>query len=183
MQVKKLKLSSLIIIVLCVFFLTGCKKDVEIVNVSNKKGNVADKANQNINVKGNGTLKCTRSANAINDLKAEFNYFLTYEKGIITNIHSIEKVIGEDKDGLDQYEEAYNKIKKKYDNLKYYDFTVSRDKTSVTNDIVINFKKVDIDKIIEIEGNNIYDKKKRPSLKKWLALGKKAGLTCEGVDY
>ena len=177
---RKLKRNSLIVLILCMLLLAGCKKDVEIVNTSNKTGKYADNAYQNINVKGTGSLKCKRTGNAMSGLTADLNYFLNYEKGYITNLHSIEKVSGDDQDALDEYEDAYKKLKKNYEDIKYYDFTVTRDKKSVTNDIVINFKKVNIDKVIELEGTEIYDNKK-PSLKKWLELGKKAGITCEGV--
>ena len=178
---KKVKKSSLIVLVLCLFLLVGCKKNIEVVNTSNKKGDYAEQGNQNINVKGSGELKCSRSGNAINGLEAEFHYYLVYENGILKSLHSVEKVSGDDQDALDQYEEAYKKIKENYKDIKYYDTNVSRDKKSVTNDININYDKVDTTKIMAIEGNNIYNDKNKPTLKKWLKLAKKAGVTCEGV--
>ena len=49
------------------------------------------------------------------------------------------------------------------------------------NYTVFNYDKVDTTKIMAIEGNNIYNDKNKPTLKKWLKLAKKAGVTCEGV--
>lgn len=177
----KIKRNSLIILVICMFLLVGCKKDVDLVNTSNNKDKYAEDPSQNINVKGSGELQCSRGGNAINGLTAEFNYYLVYKKGILVSLHSIEKVSGDDQDALDQYEEAYKKIKKNYENIKYYDTNVIRDKKSVTNDININYAKVDTVKIMKIEGNNIYNDKNQPTLKKWLDLAKKAGVTCRGV--
>ncbi len=180
-----MKKNKLLVIVICLLMLSGCvKKDkVEIVNTSNKKGEQADNANQNINVKGSGKLSCTREGNAIEGLSVEFHYYVTYEDGILLNLHSVEKVSGDSQDGLDQYEDAYKKISESYKDIKYYDMIVTRDDNSVTNDTTINYEKVDIDKIIKVEGtdNNIFNDDKKPTLKKWLKLGDTVGITCEGV--
>ena len=180
-----MKKNKLLVIVICLLLLSGCvKKDkVEIVNTSNKKGEQADNANQNINVKGSGKLSCTREGNAIKGLSVEFHYYVTYEDGILLNLHSVEKVSGDSQDGLDQYEDAYNKISENYKDIKYYDMIITREDNSVTNDTNINYEKVNIDEIIKIEGTgkNIFDENKKPTLKKWLELGKSVGVTCEGV--
>ncbi len=180
-RMTKIKRNSLIVLFICLFFLVGCKNDVEIVNTSNQKGERSTNAYQNINVKGSGNLKCSRQANAMSGLSADLNYYVSYTKGIINTLHSVEKVSGDNQDALDEYEEAYKKLKDNYKDIKYYDFTVTRDEKSVTNDIVINYDKVNIKKVIEVEGSEIYDNKNRPTLKKWLKLGEKSGLTCEGV--
>ena len=117
---KKIKRNSLIVLVLCMLLLVGCKKDVDLVNTSNKKDKYAEDANQNINVKGSGKLECNRAGNAINGLSAEFKYYLTYENGILVYLHSVERVSGSDEDALTQYEEAYKTIKEKYKNIITY---------------------------------------------------------------
>ena len=182
---KKIVKSSLILLVLCLF-LVGCQKkdkDVDVVNVSNTKGKVAEKGNQNVNVKGSGTLKCKREGNAIDNLETDLSYTVTYQDGVMISIHSIEKVSGDSESALKQYYDAYNKIKENYKDIKYYDMTVTKDKNSVTNDTTINYDKVDVSKIIKIEGRegNIFDEDNKPILKKWITMGKKVGLTCEGV--
>jgi uncharacterized lipoprotein YehR (DUF1307 family) len=180
-----MKKNKILVIIICLLLLCGCgkKEKVEIVNTSNKKGDTADNGNQNINVNGTGKLDCTREGEAINGLSAEFHYYVIYKDGILLSIHSIEKVSGDNKSVLDQYEDAYKKIKENYKDIKYYDMNISRDEKSVTNDTNINYEKVDIDKIIKIEGTekNIFNDKKQPTLKKWLKLGETVGITCEGV--
>ncbi len=162
--------------------MTGCKKNkVEIMNMSSKTGKYAEDGAYNINVKGSGELECTRAATAIGGLETDFHYYVTYEKGIMLILHSIEKISGDDQEALKQYEDAYNKIKENYKDIKYYDMNVKREKNSVTNDTVINYTKVDTAKIIEMEGSNIFNNKNKPVLKRWLTLGKKTGLTCRGV--
>ena len=49
-------------------------------------------------------------------------------------------------------------------------------------DLNINYEKVDIDKIIEIEGDDAkMFKDGKAKLKPWLTYAKKFGTTCEGV--
>ncbi len=177
----KIKRISLFIFIICLVLVTGCKNNVDVVNTSNKQGDTADDPYQNINVKGSGKLECSREGNAINGLTADFKYFVTYDKGIMKVLHSIEKVSGDDKDSLDQYEDAYNKIKDNYKDIKYYDINVIREDDSVSIDMNINYEKVDVKKVIEMESDTIYDDDNRPILKKWLERGKKAGLTCKGT--
>ena len=176
------KISKLSILLLVIFLVSGCgSKDVDIVNTSTKKGKTADNGNQNINVNGSGQLKCYRNADAYSGLTADLKYYVTYEKGYMLILHSVEKISGDNQEALDEYEDAYNKIKEKYKDLQYYDFNVTRDKNSVTCDININYTKVDTKKIIEIETDSMFDSKNRPVLKKWLEKGKERGLVCEGV--
>ena len=66
-------------------------------------------------------------------------------------LHSQEKVTGSDQSLLDEYEEAYKNIKDQYKGLRYYDITVTRDDNSVIYDTVINYEKLDMKKLREIE--------------------------------
>lgn len=181
---KRIVKSSLIVVVL-LLLVTGCgKKDnIDIVNMDGTTSKRSENPLYNINVNGSGTLNCTRSANAYSGLTASFNYAVTYKKGIITFIHSIEKVKGESTSGLDEYEAAYNKIKDKYSDIEYYDITVTRDNNSVIYDSNINYEKVDMNKILKLEGNenNIYNSSNKMELKKWYSFVKKMGTTCKGV--
>lgn len=180
---KKILKSSLLIIML--LLITGCGKNngVEIVNMEGTTSNTSENPMYNINVKGSGDLECTRAANAYKGLTASFNYGVTYKNGIITNIHSIEKVKGDDTSALDEYEEAYKTIKDKYKDVKYYDITVTRDSNSVIFDSNIDYTKVNMNKILKIEGNenDIYNSDNKLELKKWYSFVKKMGTTCKGV--
>ena len=173
-----------IILLLLSFLLVGCgkKNDVEVVNTSNTKTTYSEDPSSNINVNGSGTLECEREANAIDGLKANFRMVVTYKNGNIIVLHTIDTVTGDDQDALTEYEDAYKKISEQYKDIKYYDTNITRDDNSVIFDINVNYEKVDIDKVIEIEGNDAkMFKNGKAKLKPWLTYAKKFGTTCKGV--
>lgn len=177
-----LKNSFLLLITL--LLITGCKnKDIDIVNTGTGRDNSrSDNPSENINVKGSGTLACVRNANALYGLDGSFNYTVGYRKGIVTQIHSIEKVKGDDQTALDKYEEAYNTIKDRYKGLDHYDISVTRDENSVIFDSLLDYENINMKKFIEISGNQeeLYSDNKL-ELKKWIKFAKKAGTTCKGI--
>ena len=64
--------------------------------------------------------------------------------------------------------------------LNYYDTAVVRTNDSVTNDTIINYGKIDINKLLEIEGeedNIIVDGKAK--VDSWLELAEQFGTECE----
>ena len=95
-------------------------------------------------------------------------------------MHSISKVTSLDNDVLDGYENAYQGISDNYKGLDYYDTRLIRDSNSVTYEMIINYDKIDTNKLLAIEGdedNIILDGKTKLSL--WLKLAEKFGTTCE----
>lgn len=92
----------------------------------------------------------------------------------------MEEVVSDDADTLDEYETAYINIYKNYEDLEYYDTSVVRTSNSVTNDTIINYKKIDTNKLLEIEGeedNIIKDGKVK--LDDWLDFTSQFGMECE----
>ena len=69
---------------------------------------------------------------------------------------------------------------KQYEGLKYYDNIVTRTDNSIISDTTINYAKIDIDKLLEIEGeeDNVIENGK-VKLSTWLNFAKKFGVTCE----
>lgn len=129
--------------------------------------------------------KCTRRANAGEGVDVSLNYDLYYTDDNLNILRSEEKIITEDQKVLDEYEEAYKKIHDHYKELKNYDTEIERDDNSVTSLMVINYDKVDINKLQEIEQtdeeNSIFEKGKA-KVEKWLTLAKKFGTECEDVE-
>lgn len=159
MKKNKLILVIGIAVVLC--FVTGCKSETE-KEMSTSK-----------------VLTCSRTGDVTNG-EATLSYKIYYKDDNINILHSTEKVTSSEKSILDEFEEAYKKIFSNYKDLEYYDNTVTRNDNSVTNDTVINYKKIDTDKLLSIEGkedNIIVDGKAK--LSKWQKLAKKFGATCE----
>lgn len=171
---KKISLSILVII-LC-FFLTACDNDTtKIDTIENDDGKI-DSIDEV--TKKKGTLICTRTATA-NNAEPFFNYTINYKNDEILSLHSIEGLTSSDSSVLDEYEEAYRKISSYYTDLKYYDTEVTRNNNTVTWDTTINYEKIDIAALLELEGedDNIIENGKA-HLSTWLELAKKVGTTC-----
>ena len=179
------KSKYLFLVIALLLLVTGCKKnEPEIINMSGTDEEFNEDAAYNINVNGSGRLQCVRDVN-ITQLEDDFRYSVTYKDGVITMLHSQEKVTGTNKSLLDEYEEAYKDIKDQYKGLRYYDVTVTRNDNSVIYDTVINYEKLDMDKLREIEPEiegqaDIY-KNNKLMLKTWWEFSKDMGMTCKGV--
>lgn len=127
-----------------------------------------------------GMMKCSR-AGSIDGGTTNMNYEVYYEGEYLTILHSVEQIISDDSSILDIYEEAYNNINKQYKGLEYYDTEVVRDNNSVTRDTTINYAKIDIEALLDIEGSedNVIDSDGKVKLQTWLDFTKPFGVKCE----
>ena len=68
-----------------------------------------------------------------------------------------------------------------YDNLEYYDNTVTRDNDSVKSVTYINYGKVDMDKLMDIEGteDNVEVTDGKIKIEDWKSFAKKYGTVCD----
>ena len=125
-------------------------------------------------------MKCSR-AGSIDGGTTNMNYEVYYEGEYLTILHSVEQIISDDSSILDIYEEAYNNINKQYKGLEYYDTEVVRDNNSVTRDTTINYAKIDIEALLDIEGSedNVIDSDGKVKLQTWLDFTKPFGVKCE----
>ncbi len=125
-------------------------------------------------------VKCTRDVDSQEGLDADMNYYLYYEGKYIKKMTSTERITFNDEKTLKVYKDAYKKSYAPYDDIKYYNHTIKQEGKTLISKVEINYDKVDIDKIIEIEGedDNIYKKGKVP-LKKAINFYKKAGIRCD----
>lgn len=133
----------------------------------------------NSSVSSDGVKKCTRTGIVTNG-STEMNYEVYYKGEYVVLLHSTEKIISDSSSVLDTYEEAYKNIFKQYEGLEYYDNKITRNSNSVTNEITINYEKIDMGKLLDIEGeeNNVIENGK-VKLDTWLSFAKKYGVTCE----
>ena len=157
---KKSKL--LVLIIISLLLVVGCKSNTS-----------ADEVHQH----------CTREGKIEGDGKVELNYDIYYKGDNLNLLISEEKVISDDEEQLTTYENAYKEIHKNYEGLKYYDTEVIREDTSVTSKIKINYAKIDIGALLDIEDakDNII-KNGKAKVKKWKELAKKFGTTCKTVE-
>ena len=125
---------------------------------------------------------CTRGGNAGSGVEVSLNYDLYHTGEILNILVSEEKVTSENQSSLDKYEEAYKQIHENYKGLDYYDAKVERTDTTVTSTININYDKIDIKKLLDIEGeeDNIIENNKA-KVTKWIELAEKFGTKCEEV--
>lgn len=184
---KLIKKISLFFIIFCLVLIsTGCSEETktegsttDVTGTTTVKQTIVD---EDFDKDGSGMLKCNTKAEAGEGIDVDLNYSIKYKNGNILELISIQKVSSDSQDSLDLYENAYQGIAKNYDGLNYYENNIVRDSNSVTYTITINYEKIDVKKLLAIEGeeDNII-KSGKAKLSLWLDLAGKMGTTCEEV--
>ena len=148
------KVLLLVFFVSLCFLVTGCHNDYEV-------------------------KTCTRNVEAGENMKTNFIYKIYYKGKYVMLYESTEEITADDS-VLNTYKDAYEKVYKEYDGIEYYDHKLTLKDGTLTSKVNIDYRKVDLDKIIELEGNkyNIY-KDGKVVLNKLLSFYKKAGIQCE----
>lgn len=169
-----IKRKYLVLIIIAFILLTGCQSKEKKQIISN---------GESVNTSKMVHEHCTRKAKANAGIKVELNYDIYYTGENLNLIYSEEKVISANEEDLNEYEKAYRSIHSHYAALEYYDTEVERTDTTITSKMTINYDKIDIQKLIDIEGeeDNIFENGKA-KVDKWLELAKKFGTTCEKVE-
>ena len=150
-------------------FLVGCDNEsIEKENVSNQK--IIHE-------------HCTRSGFAGEDNVVTLYYDIYYQGDVLKRLESYEGIESSDSSLLDQYEKSYRSVHENYNGLDYYQTSVLRDDTHVVSQILIDYENIDIERLIEIEGeeDNIFENKV-PKASKWKELAKKVGAKCSVVE-
>ena len=173
------KISSLILlIIVSLFIVTGCNSQS-----NNKANNQVISNGEKVDTKTMKHKHCTRSADAgtNTDMVLEYDVYYTGEK--LNLLISHEELTAEDQDMLKEYEDAYKKIATYYEGLEYYEQEVTKTSNSVTNKTTINYDKIDIKKLLAIEGedDNIVENGEA-KVDLYLALLKRFGGKCEDVE-
>lgn len=120
---KKLKL---LLVVLLALIVTGCAQQEE------------------------KTMTCTRTLNQ-GDLKMELNYTVVYQGDYVKKVKSVEKITSEDSSVLEAYKSQVEELYTPYDKIDYYDTKVTIDGNTMTSTADIDYEKIDVDKLIEID--------------------------------
>ena len=170
------KSSIVFLLIISLFFFVGCE------NKNKKNSDDTISHYSDVDTSKMSHKHCTREATAGNDTDVYLTYELYYTGKYLNVLESVEKVVSTSNDTLDTYQNAYQTIHDHYKGLDYYNAFVDRGDTSVTSHIVIDYDHIDIDSLLEIEGeedNIIVGGKAR--VDKWLELAKKFGTKCEEV--
>ncbi len=160
-MIRKFKKVGIFLVCGLVLICTGCEASVS-------------------NAGGSGVIQCSR-VGTIDGATSQMFYELYYDGEYLTVLHSSEQVLSDDEEILDTYEAAYKNIYKAYEGLKYYDAEVIRDSDSVITDVTINYEKIDIDALLDIEGSedNVIDEDGKVKLQTWLDFAETFGVECE----
>ena len=180
------KIGKIALLLIAILLLAGCGKENETTTKNTQEKKTSEPSINNktevpeSQTEGMSKLTCTREADAGSDIDVNLDYEVYYQGEYIQILHSTEQVVTDNQETLDEYENAYKGIYKNYEGLKYYDNTVKRTDNSVTSDTVINYGKIDIDKLLDIEGeeDNVI-KNSKVKLDDWLEFTEKFGMKCE----
>ena len=166
------KISVILIITISIFFITGCNENNKVISNGT-----------NVNTANMEHKHCTRAGTGDAGITTELSYELYYTGDKLNILSSTEKVIANKETDLDKYQQAYETINSYYKGLKYYDTEVIRGDTSVTRKTTINYDKINIKDLLDIEGeeDNIIENGEA-KVEKWISLAKKFGTKCELVE-
>ena len=169
MKMKKIR--TILILLIITLLLTGCEENGSKVVVNQRKIDVSKLVHEH----------CTRTG-AVENGEANLNYDIYYTGEVLNLLISQEAVKSTSSEVLNKYEEAYRNIHKFYDGLEHYETQIEKTEDTVASIIKIDYDKIDIDKLIALEGeeDNIFENKV-PKVAKWKELAKKMGAKCSVV--
>lgn len=127
-------------------------------------------------------ITCSRDTETQQGEEMTIKYEVYYDKSKnLQVLKSYEKVESSDDSILSQYKKAYQTIYSSYENLDYYDNEITTTTNSVTSITYINYGKIDIDQLMEIEGSedNVTVTDGKIKLADWKSFAKKYGTVCE----
>lgn len=127
-------------------------------------------------------ITCSRDTETTQGEEITMKYEVYYDKNkVVQVLKSYEKVESSDSSILSQYEKAYQTIYSSYQNLDYYENEITTTGRSVTSITYINYGKVNMKKLMEIEGSedNVKVTNGKIKLADWKSFAKKYGTVCK----
>lgn len=99
-------------------------------------------------------MSCKRNVTLSEEISMDFNYKITYKDKYVELLESTENIICDNNEYLEAYKTALEDNYKVYNDIKYYDNSVSIKDNILTSTIKINYAKIDTNKLIEIDSAN-----------------------------
>lgn len=127
-------------------------------------------------------ITCSRDTETTQGEEITIKYEVYYDDNKnLQVLKSYEKVESSDSSILSQYKNAYKTIYSSYDDLKYYDNEITTTDDSVTSITYINYGKIDMEKLMNIEGSedNVEVTDGKIKLADWKSFAKKYGTVCK----
>lgn len=103
--------------------------------------------------KSSGLMVCTMNSTS-DDVNFSTRYEIKYENRIVTHVSSEEIISSSDESVLDNYKMYLENIYANYKNLDYYDNIIVINDKKLISTTNINYKKIDTDKLIDIDQSN-----------------------------
>ena len=99
------------------------------------------------------TMKCHISRNQ-SGVEFDFSYFADYEGNYVTNIRSDERITSSDNSILETYKKAFEETYAPFADVEYYDYSIKIDGNTLISTTDINYSKIDVEKVIEIDSSS-----------------------------
>lgn len=163
-----------VLLILIVLFITGCSSEKEGIQAKTIDDSKYDTKNFSY-------ITCSRETTTEDDSDVDIRYEIYYnDDKDIEILKSYEEVTSSNKETLKKYKDAYQSIYSVYDNVDYYDHEVVEEENKVVSITYINYGKVDIQKIMKIEGeeDNVKVVDGKIKLEDWKSFAKKYGTQC-----
>ena len=107
-------------------------------------------------------------------------YTAEYKNNIVKKLKTVEKVIAEDEDNLEVYEEKIKELYQGYQGIDYYTNKTKIKDNTLTSMTIIDYSKVDTDKLIKVDsGNSGIIKNGKVNIKDLEKLYKENGCNCK----
>ena len=84
----------------------------------------------------------------------DLKYTVVYQGNYVKQVTSVETITTDDEEVLNTYKTSVEKVYAPYQDLEYYDTNVSVEGNTMTSTVNINYEKLDVDKLIEIDSAN-----------------------------
>lgn len=99
-------------------------------------------------------IECNNSSSLEDNLSVRSQYILYYKGSYITKVKSKEFIESTDASLLEKYKIQIEEDYKEFNQLDYYSNTVSIEDDTLISSTIINYEKIDMKKLIEIDSSN-----------------------------
>ncbi len=98
--------------------------------------------------------ECVRTGTIQEGVEVSFNYKVSSKNDYVLKVETVEKVISDDKDYLNAFKENVEKMYAPYKDIEEYKYEVTVDGNTLISKTDINYEKIDMDKLIEVDSAN-----------------------------
>lgn len=104
--------------------------------------------------KETGTIICTSKQQPTEDVSLTSEYRIVYKNKYVTKLKTTEKITTPKQEDLKSYQERLQAVYDLYSDIEYYSNNISIEDTTLISSTIINYEKVDTDKLIKVDKNN-----------------------------